>query len=78
MQQCPGLLQVHRIEAFAEPAVDLDEHAVRCGTPPLVLPEPCQARGSPQFSGPGLLTAGNNQGLLEAGFSLDDIWNGLS
>jgi len=50
--------------------VQIGEQLVGCITLAL-LPQPCQAHRRPQFPGPGLLTAGDGEGLLEAGFRLD-------
>jgi hypothetical protein len=42
----------------------------------LVLPQPTQAHGGPELHVPGLLTAGNVEGLTKTGFRLLLVDNG--
>src|SRR5215510_7847962 len=64
------LLQVSRIKALREPAIDRCQEVSGCGALALLLPHACQAHGGPQLPGLGLLLAGHGQRLLEAGFRL--------
>jgi hypothetical protein len=43
VKQCPGLLQIKRVEAFGEPAVDRSEKLASLIPLPLVAPEPRHA-----------------------------------
>ena len=69
-EQRLGLLEVGRVKALGEPAVDLGQQVVRLLPFPLLLPQPRQAHRRPQFQRFRLLAAGNGQGLLEVGFRL--------
>src|SRR2546427_5911524 len=70
IEQRPRLLQVRRIKALSEPAVDLGEHLAGFCTLALALPQPAQTHRSTQLPGFRLLAAGNVEGLTKAGFRL--------
>ena len=77
-QQCPGVLQVGGVKAFGEPAVDRRQQRRRLRYACPAAATVGQAHGGAQLPGLGLLTAGNGQGLLEAGFRLGRIRDGLA
>ncbi len=64
-EQCLGLLQIFRIKPFGEPIVDRSEEFAGFGLFALLLPQPGQARGGPEFEGFGLLFPGNGYRLLK-------------
>jgi hypothetical protein len=57
LEQCAGLVQVGRLKAFGKPAVDRGQQRAGGGAFALLLPQPRQARGSPQLQSFGVLTA---------------------
>src|SRR5262245_54136009 len=70
LQQCPRLLEVRRVKALGEPAVD-GRQEVRGRRPlPLLLPQARQAHRHPQLPGLRLLATGYDEGLLETGLRL--------
>src|SRR5262252_4298441 len=73
-----GVLQVRRVKPLREPAVDGRQQRVRLAALPLALPQPSQAQGRPQLPRLRLLAAGNGEGLLEAGFRLGGLRDGLA
>src|SRR5712691_6827884 len=76
-EQRLGVLQVSRVQSLGEPVVDRRQQLEGLGPLALLLPQPAQAHGRPQLPGFGLLAAGNSQGLLEAGFRLRLVRDGL-
>jgi len=54
-EQRLGLLQIERVEAFGEPAVDRREQLASLLRLPLITPKPRHARGGAEFPGFGLL-----------------------
>src|SRR5215470_643804 len=68
LQERLRLLQVSRLKALREPAIDRCQEVSAFGAFALLLPQACQAHGGPPLPGFGLLLAGNGQRLLEAGF----------
>src|SRR5215510_1583367 len=73
LQQRLGFLQVRRIKALREPAVDRREQLVGLKTLALLLPQPAETQGSAQFPGFGLLVAGHRERLLETGLRLGGV-----
>ena len=47
IEQCPGLLQIRRVKALGEPAVDRRQQRPRFGLLALLLPEATEAHGGP-------------------------------
>ena len=76
VEQCLRLLEVGRVKALGEPAIERCQEVVRFLALALLLPQSAQARGGSQLPRSGLLTAGHGQCLLEAGFGLGCIWDG--
>jgi hypothetical protein len=68
LQQRLGLLEICRIKALGEPAVNRCEQLVGFGALALPLPQPSQAHGRPQLQGFRPLTPSDVEGSLEAGF----------
>src|SRR5712692_509750 len=68
LQQRLGLLQVGRVKAFREPAVDRGQQRACLGPLALVLPQPRQAHGGAQLQRVCLLAASSIEGLMEVGF----------
>src|SRR4030088_1438610 len=66
----PGLLQVGRIEALREPAMDRRQEIAGVVVRALVAPEPAKAAGGPQFPEPGALPARRRETSLKAGLGL--------
>jgi hypothetical protein len=64
VEQCPGSLQIGRIEALGEPVVDRAEQFVCLGPPALVAPQPGEAHRGAQLPQPCALVAADRQGLL--------------
>jgi hypothetical protein len=58
LQQHLGLLEVSRVKALGEPAVDRRQQLVGCCALALALPQPAQAQRRAQLQGLRLLTAG--------------------
>src|SRR5712691_6447269 len=54
-------MEVRRVEALGEPAVELGESLAGCGTLVLALPEPAKDHRRPQFQGLRLLAPGRLQ-----------------
>src|SRR5712691_6182131 len=54
-------MEVRRVEALCEPAVELGESLAGCGTLVLALPEPAKDHRRPQFQGLRLLAPGRVQ-----------------
>jgi hypothetical protein len=69
LQQRLRLLEIGRVKALGEPAVDRCQQIVCCLPFSLLLPQPTQTRGSTQLPRLGLLATGNGQGLLETNCS---------
>jgi DNA replication protein DnaC len=63
--------QVRRIKTFGEPAVDGREKFSGFGALALALPQAGEARPGAQLEGPGLLSAGDIEGVTEADLGLD-------
>src|SRR5262245_50682562 len=78
LKQRLGLLEIGRVKALVEPAVDRRQQCMRLGPLALLLPQARQTRRRPQLPRLGLLATGNGEGLLEAGFRLGRIWGGLA
>src|SRR2546425_6058641 len=78
LQQRLGLLQVGRVKALGEPAIDRPQEVTGLIPLALLLPQPCQARGRAQLPGHGLLMASDGQSLLEAGFGLGGSRDGVA
>src|SRR5438132_1580166 len=55
LEQCLSLLEVRRLKALGEPAVNGRLQRVDLRALPLLLPQAGQAHGGPQFPGLGLL-----------------------
>jgi hypothetical protein len=68
LQQCLGILEVRRVKALSEPAVDGCQEVVGFLAFTLLLPESSQAGRGTEFPGFGLLALGYTDGLMEAGF----------
>ena len=77
VQQRLGLLEVGRVKPLGEPAIDGCEQAGGLGPLALVLLQASQAGGGAQLPGFGLLAVGHGEGLLEAGFGLRRVRDGL-
>jgi hypothetical protein len=60
VQQGLGVLQVGRVEALGEPAVDRCEEVVRLGVPTLIAPQPSKASGRAQLPKTRGLPAGDS------------------
>jgi CBS-domain-containing membrane protein len=60
LQQGLGLLQVSRVKALGEPAVDRRQQLVGISTLALLLPEATEAHGGPQFQRFRLPAAGES------------------
>src|SRR5262245_57395050 len=70
VEQRLGFLEVSRIKALGEPAIDRRKQLVGLSAFPLLLPQAGEAQSGPQLPGFGLLVAGNGKSLLETGFRL--------
>ena len=68
-QQGLGLVQIGRIKALGEPAIDLGQQPPSGSDPALALPESTQAHRCPQFIALGVLPTRALQSLLKAGLS---------
>ena len=77
LQQRPGVLQVGGVKALGESAIDRCQQLTSLIALALALPQPAQDHGGPQLPGFGLLATGNCEGLLETGFRLGRVWDGL-
>src|SRR5262249_4308021 len=73
VQQGLRLLEICRVKALGEPAVDWCQERVDLSALALVLPQPRQAHGRAQLQGFGLLVAGNSKGFVKTSFSLNLI-----
>src|SRR5262245_31414454 len=71
VEECLSLLQVGGVKALREPAVDFCQQLACVVTLALLLPQPRQTRGSPQFQGLGVLVLGNVEASLEARFPFE-------
>ena len=60
-----GLSQVGSVKPLGKPMIGLGKQLAGGGRFPLLLPQPAQAHGSPQFQGFGVLLACQVQGLLK-------------
>ena len=69
-EQSIGLLEIARIEAFAEAAIDGCKNVARLGTFALIDPKPCQVGGGAKFERSSPLAAGRSQSLVEQGLHL--------
>ena len=65
VKQRPGVLEIRRTEALAEPGVDRGEEVVGLGAFALGSPQPRKARSSAQLQGLRLLAPGCIDSLLE-------------
>lgn len=72
-QQRLRVLQIRRVKPFGEPPIDRSEQVIGLLALVLTLPQLCEAHGSAEFEGFGVLRAGDVEGLMEAGFSLDSV-----
>ena len=70
------LLQIERVEAFGEPAVDRSEKIAGLCTPALIAPEPRHAHCGAQFPGLGLLLTRNCERTLEVRFRFHRVRRG--
>ena len=70
LQQRLRLLEVGRVKALREPAIDRRQQITGFGLLALLLPQATQAHGGPQLQRFGLLPAGDVQGPLQPGFRL--------
>jgi hypothetical protein len=70
LQEPLRLLEVGRVKALGEPAIDRCQQRVGFGVLALLLPQSRQAHGGPQFQRFRLLAAGHVQGTLQPGFRL--------
>jgi hypothetical protein len=77
VEQHSGLLEVGGIEALGEPAVDWRQQGASLSALAVALPQPRQARGSPEFPGFGVLLARDVQGVLKTRFCSGSIQNVL-
>jgi hypothetical protein len=68
IQQRLSLLQIERVEALGEPAVDRREKIAGLLSLALITPQPSQAHRRAQFPRLCLLRAGDGERALEAGF----------
>src|SRR5947209_1111282 len=78
LQQCLGLLQVSRVKALGEPAVDRCQQRVGLSPLALLLPQAAQRGRRPQLPRLRLLAPSHRKGLLEAGLRLGRFWDGLA
>src|SRR5262249_42092545 len=78
LQQRLGVLEIRRIKPFGKPVIDWCEEVMGFLAFALLPPEASETGGSTEFPGFGLLAAGNGEGLLEAGFGLVWLWDGLA
>src|SRR5262245_37408825 len=69
VQQRLGLLQVRRVKALGEPAVDWGQEVMGFLAFALLLPELCQTGSRSQLEGPCLLGSGNLKGVMETALS---------
>jgi hypothetical protein len=70
-------LQVGRVKAFGEPAVDRGQEFTSLGELALLLPEAAQACGGTQFQGPGVLVSGDIERMLQTYCHLSHLMFGL-
>ena len=63
VEHCPRILEVRRVEAFGEPAVDRGEQVMGFGAAISVAAEPGEGDGGAQFPQLGLLLLGDRPGL---------------
>ena len=76
-QQRLRLLEVGRVKALGEPAIDRRQQRVGFRALALLLPEARQAHGSAQLQRFRLLAAGHVQGPMQPGFRLGRLRPGL-
>src|SRR5713101_5911836 len=76
LEQRLRLLQICRIKALGEPAVDWRQQLAGRGAFTLALPQASQTHGGAEFEGFGLLAAGDSEGLTKAGVRFDVIIEG--
>src|ERR1039458_10871983 len=74
IEQRLRLLQIRRVEAFSEPAVDRSEQFSSLPRLPLITPEPRHAHGGAEFPGFRLLLTRNCERTFEMSFSLRGVW----
>jgi hypothetical protein len=65
LQQGLRLLQIARVEAFSEPAVNRSKQFARLLRSALITPEPSQARRRAEFPGLSLLVTRDSERALE-------------
>src|SRR5262245_28555968 len=68
LQQRLGLLEVSRVKALGEPAIDRCQQLVGLGALALMLPQASEAHGGAQLQRLRLLTTGDVESLMEALF----------
>src|SRR5262245_22547920 len=73
LQQRLGLPEVGGVKAFAEPAIDWCQQLAGFLALAPLLPQAAQAHGSPQFQRLGVLTTGNDKGLVKTSLSLRQV-----
>src|ERR1019366_8563087 len=73
IEQRLRLLQIRRVEAFSEPAVDRSEQFSSLPRLPLITPEPRHACGGAELPGFGFLLTCNRERSLEMSFSLRGV-----
>jgi hypothetical protein len=69
-QQCSGLPEVGGVKPLSEPAIDRCQQFASFVAPAPVMSQTSEAHGRAQLQRLGLLTTGNVEGLVEAGFCL--------
>src|SRR5271169_3683600 len=74
LQQCLRLLQIKRVEALGEPAVDRSEQIAGLISLALIAPEPRHAHRGAEFPGFCLLRTGDRKCTLEIRFRFRRIW----
>jgi hypothetical protein len=64
LQQCLRLPEVNRVKSLCEPIIHLGQQLASFDTLALLLPQPAQAHGRPQFKKLRVLVTDNPQGLV--------------
>jgi len=77
LQQRFGPLEIGGVKALGEPAVDRCEQLPRFSAFALLLPQATQGQCRAQFPRLGLLAVGHSESLLETGFRLGRVRDGL-
>src|SRR5262249_43905467 len=68
IQQCLGIFEVSRVEAFREPPIDWCQKVVGVLAFALLLPQASEAGSGTEFPGFSLLALGYMDGVLKTGF----------